>query len=99
VPPAVSAAQGEDALELAESAGLVLDDWEAWVLVNSMATMPGGRWSSFEVGLLVPRQNGKNAILEARELAGLFLLDELLLIHTAHEFLRRPRSISCGCGP
>jgi hypothetical protein len=34
---------------------------------------------------VVGRQNGKNAILEARELAGLFLLGEKLIIHTAHE--------------
>jgi hypothetical protein len=33
-----------------------------------------------------PRQNGKDAILEARELAGLFLLGERLLIHSAHQF-------------
>jgi hypothetical protein len=33
-----------------------------------------------------PRQNGKGAILEARELAGLFLLGERLVIHSAHQF-------------
>jgi hypothetical protein len=33
----------------------------------------------------VPRQNGKGAILEARELAGLFALGERLIIHSAHE--------------
>jgi phage terminase large subunit-like protein len=34
----------------------------------------------------VSRQNGKGAILEGRELAGLFLLDERLIIHSAHQF-------------
>lgn len=34
----------------------------------------------------MPRQDGKGSILEARELAGLFLLDEVLQTHTAHEF-------------
>lgn len=86
VPPAVSTAQGDDAVELAASAGLILDDWQAWVLKHSLGILPGGQWSAFEVGLLVPRQSGKNTILEARELAGLYLLDESLLIHTAHEF-------------
>ena len=33
-----------------------------------------GNWSAFEVGVNVPRQNGKGGIIEARELAGLFLL-------------------------
>ena len=35
---------------------------------------------------MVSRQNGKGAILEARELAGLFLLGERLIIHSAHQF-------------
>lgn len=45
-----------------------------------------GRWSSFEVGLCVPRQNGKSALLEARILAGLFLFEEELIIFSAHLF-------------
>jgi hypothetical protein len=45
-----------------------------------------GKWAAFEVGLNVARQNGKGSILEARELAGLFLLGERLIIHSAHEF-------------
>ena len=35
---------------------------------------------------MVSRQNGKGALLEARELAGLFLLEEELIVHTAHLF-------------
>jgi hypothetical protein len=35
--------------------------------------------------LEAPRQNGKGAILEARELAGLFAFGERLIIHSAHE--------------
>ncbi len=56
------------------------------MLEGSLGLLPDGRWSAFEVGINVPRQNGKGAILEARELAGLFLLGENLIIHTAHEF-------------
>lgn len=44
-----------------------------------------GKWASFEFGIVAPRQNGKDAIFEARELIGLFLLDEQLIIHSAHE--------------
>lgn len=43
-------------------------------------------WAAFEIGLCVSRQNGKGSILEARELAGLFLFDEKLIIHSAHQF-------------
>jgi phage terminase large subunit-like protein len=78
---------GRDAVELAALAGLVLDDWQSWFLRESMR-QTAGRWTSFEVGLIVPRQNGKGALLEARQLAGLFLpeLREPLAVHSAHEF-------------
>ena len=33
------------------------------------------------MGLICSRQNGKGALLEARELAGLFLLGEELILH------------------
>lgn len=86
LPPAYSYAQGEDAVEYATRHGLILDDWQEWALVQSMATMQDGSWAAFEVCWIVPRQNGKNGILIARELAGLFVIREPLIIHTAHEF-------------
>lgn len=85
VPPFVSSAGGE-ATELAASAGLVLDPWQRLVLDGALGERRDGRWSAFEVGLLVSRQNGKGAVLEARELAGLFLFGEQLILHSAHEF-------------
>jgi hypothetical protein len=77
---------GQEAVELAASAGLILDPWQEWVLRHSLGELDTGLWAAFEVGLVVSRQNGKGSILEARELAGLFLLDEELIIHSAHEF-------------
>jgi len=84
-PPSVSSA-GVEAAELAASAGLVLDDWQRHVLDVALGERADGKWSAFEVGLIVGRQNGKGAILEARELAGLFLFGEQLILHSAHEF-------------
>ena len=77
---------GPEAVEFAASAGLVLDDWQAWVLEMSLAEQDDGLHSAFEVGVEVGRQNGKGSIVEARQLAGLFLLGEQLQVHTAHEF-------------
>jgi hypothetical protein len=77
---------GPEAVELAHEFGLELDDWQAWYLTCALAYVDGGRWESFEVGGTVPRQNGKGGIIEARVITGLFLLDELLLNYTAHEF-------------
>jgi hypothetical protein len=84
-PPSASSA-GQEATELADSVGLVLDPWEAFCLEVALAEREDGNWAAFEVGLLVSRQNGKGAILEARELAGLFLFGERLILHSAHEF-------------
>lgn len=85
LPEAVSSA-GQEAIELAASAGLVLDPWEALVLEGALGEREDGTWAALEVGLVVPRQNGKGAILEARELAGLYLFGEELILHSAHEF-------------
>lgn len=51
-----------------------------------MGTLPDASWAASDVGLIVSRQNGKGTILEIRELGGLFVLGEELIIHTAHEF-------------
>jgi hypothetical protein len=85
VPP-FAFSHGHDALELAASAGLVLDPWQADVIVGSMGVRPDGKWSAFEVGVDVPRQNGKDAILEVRTLAGLYLVGERLITFSAHQF-------------
>jgi hypothetical protein len=72
---------------LAESAGLFLDDWQRWVLEWACSeSIPDRRWAAFEVALLVSRQAGKGAVLEARQLAGLFYFREPFAVHSAHEF-------------
>lgn len=83
--PDWSSSAGDEAIGLAERAGLYLDEWQQLVLREGLGERPDGKWAAFEVGLVVARQNGKNALLEARELAGLFLLHEELIIHSAHE--------------
>ena len=84
--PEASSSAGREAIDLAAEAGLFLDGWQQMVLDRALGEADDGRWAAFEVGLNLPRQNGKNAILVARELAGLFLLEEDLIIHSAHEF-------------
>lgn len=86
VPPYVSNEDADDAIELSALAGLVLDPWQERVFRHSLGLDPLGKWAAFEVACIVPRQNGKGSIIEARELAGLFLFGERLIIHTAHEF-------------
>jgi len=84
VPEAVTSAAGQEAIDLAASAGLWLDPWQQDVLHGALGERADRRWAASRVGLIVPRQNGKNAILEARELAGIYLFGERLITHTAH---------------
>lgn len=100
-PEHVSSA-GQEAIDLAAAVGLQLDPWQQLVLRHGLGERADGKWSSFEVCVNVPRQNGKGAIIEARQLAGLFLLNERLIVHSAHEFkttmeaMRRIREIIDG---
>lgn len=76
--------RAEEALDFCRHYGLTLDGWQEDVLSDSLQVMADGDWAASEVGIVVPRQNGKGVILEARELVGLFLLDEPLISHSAH---------------
>lgn len=84
--PAYSVSLGDEAVDFAAQAGLFLDPWQQLVLRESLGMTSGGKWSAPQVGLLVPRQNGKGSVLEARELFGMFVLGEELIIHSAHKF-------------
>ena len=77
---------GDRALKLAARAGLVLDPWQELVIRQGLLRR-GQWWAAFEVCLIVARQNGKGTILEALELAALFLFPDVrLILHSAHEF-------------
>ncbi|KPC61563.1 hypothetical protein ADL27_62995, partial [Streptomyces sp. NRRL F-6602] len=77
---------GLECIELAEDAGLGLDPWQQLSLHHSLAEEDDGRWTSLEVAINVARQNGKGGWLEARQLGGVFLFGDKLIIHTAHQF-------------
>ena len=85
-PPFESSELGREAVELAAMGGLVLDPWQAFALEVGLAEDDAGQWAAFEVGLIVSRQNGKDSIFEALQLAKLLLCDDELIIHSAHEF-------------
>jgi phage terminase large subunit-like protein len=85
-PDSAVSSSGQEAADLAAVAGLVLDPWQRRILDQGLGERLDGSWSAFEVCVNVPRQNGKGGVIEARELAGLFLLGERLILHSAHEF-------------
>lgn len=69
-----------------DAAGYELDPWQSWFLTQALGVLPDASWAASDVGLIISRQNGKGTVLEVRELGGLFVLGEELIIHTAHEF-------------
>jgi hypothetical protein len=102
-PPSFLSSAGQEAVELAAHAGLDLMPWQQHVLDVGLRERDDGQWAAFECAVNLPRQNGKGGVIEARELAGLFLLGERLIIHSAHEFktsrvaFQRIQSLILGC--
>lgn len=82
--PAGDESDASDAIEIAAAYGLVADEWQETVLRTWMRRDAVGRWAAGRWGLAVPRQNGKNAVVEILELHALTVLG-LKILHTAHE--------------
>ena len=91
-PPDVVSTSGTEAIEFAERCGIYLDDWQKFVVHHALSERLSGRvadpveWAAFEVGIITPRQNGKNFILETIQLASVYLFGDLTLLHSAHKF-------------
>lgn len=75
---------GPEFIEVAEIAGLIPDDWQRFVVENSLGIRPSGMLATPEVAEVIPRQNGKGGVLEIFELGRLFVLGSPLTIHSAH---------------
>jgi hypothetical protein len=90
-PGVVSLAAADEAIELADAygvcSGFPLSESQKVTLRNALGTRADGRWAASRVANFGPRQGtGKNDAIAARELAGVILFGEKLIIHTAHEF-------------
>lgn len=81
-----SLAAATECIELADEYGLELDDSQQTTLLTSLGERRDGSWAASEAADIEGRQAGKNDTINARELAGIHLFDEWLIIHTAHEF-------------
>lgn len=75
---------GDEACDLAAGYGLIPDRWQRIVLDGWLGLDRKGSWSASDCGLAVPRQNGKNAVLEIDELYLTAILG-MKVLHTAHE--------------
>lgn len=84
VEPQRAGTDGEDAAMLMAAYGDTLDPWQTDVLRCWLGTDETGCYNVTSAGLALPRQNGKNTCLEAREFFGLAAAGERIL-HTAHQ--------------
>lgn len=82
--PRAVRSEADDAVYLSSAYGLTPDDWQADALADWLGRRRDGRWAAATCGLAVPRQNGKNGVIEVRELFGMIGLGEKFL-HTAHQ--------------
>ena len=83
IEPRATATDGGDAALLMSEYAVDLDPWQRQV-VNCWLSRNAGGYAVTSAGLSLPRQNGKNVCLEARELFGLAIRGERIL-HTAHQ--------------
>lgn len=84
IAPEYAVSVGKSAGKLAKTCGLTPDKWQLDILCDWFGVDENGEYTSSICGVSVPRQNGKNALLEMRELYGAWALGEKIL-HTAHE--------------
>lgn len=84
VEPARTDTDGTDAGILMSEYGSRLDPWQQLVMDCWLGKDDIGHYSMTSAGLSLPRQNGKNVCLEAREFYGLVVNGEKIL-HTAHQ--------------
>ena len=84
VEPQRTSTDGTDAAVLMAEYGYQLDEWQELVLNCWLGRDEAGRYNVTSAGLSLPRQNGKNVCLEAREFFGLVVNGEKIL-HTAHQ--------------
>lgn len=82
--PAYTKTGGDECGELARAYGLPPDEWQQLIFDDWLAIGDDSLYVASVCGLCVPRQSGKNYILERRELYGICVLGEQML-HTAHE--------------
>ena len=84
VEPPRTATDGSDAGLLMSEYGYTLDPWQQEILDCWLGIDETGKYNVTSAGLALPRQNGKNVVIEAREFFGLVINGEKIL-HTAHQ--------------
>lgn len=82
---------GPKVVAFARACGVILDDWQAYLIDRLFDYTASGEWAATEAAWLLARQNGKGEVLLAYDLAHLFLFPRpdnrrKTILHSAHEF-------------
>lgn len=83
--PEYRESEGDLACKLSAGYDMPAFEWQRLVLRDWLARGDDGKLACPTAGLMVPRQNGKNAVIEIREFYGIAILGEAIL-HTTHEY-------------
>lgn len=84
IEPRRTSSDGPDAALLMAEYGNALDPWQEMVVTCWLGKNEDENYTTTSAGLALPRQNGKNVCLEAREFYGMVINGEKIL-HTAHQ--------------
>lgn len=69
---------------MADGYGMTPDPWQCMVLDSWLAIGADGKWAAGDAAACLPRQNGKNGVIEFTELYLTSILG-MRVLHTAHE--------------
>lgn len=90
-PEGIVETEGTDAALLMSAYAYELDPWQVNTISCWLGKGEDGSYVTTSAGLAVPRQNGKNVCIEAREFYGMLIHGEKIL-HTAHQVKTSKRS-------
>lgn len=76
---------GPEVADICARAGFAPDPEQELILDATFAILPNGKCAAFEVDMVGPRQNFKTGVLKMIELGWLFVTNQRLIVHSAHE--------------
>lgn len=85
---------GDNAAILISAYAFDLDPWQRAILDCLLGRREDGRLTTLSCGISVPRQNGKNASIEALEFFLLLNVPDTHILHTAHQVRTSKRAFN-----
>jgi hypothetical protein len=86
--PPYSYSAAPEVIDLYEAVAKPLDPWQKLALTHGLGVTSAHEWAALKIACWVARQNGKGGVIEALELAWLFLpgMQQRYITHSAHKY-------------